>query len=84
MVFEKLMAHYKLKTREVAFIGDDLNDLPVFSLSGFSVCPADTYDYIKDRADLVTYAKGGAGVLREVADLVLESRGLFTKILKGT
>jgi 3-deoxy-D-manno-octulosonate 8-phosphate phosphatase (KDO 8-P phosphatase) len=84
MVFEKLVAHYKLKTREVAFIGDDLNDLPVFTLAGFSVCPADSYDYVKERADLVTHAKSGAGVLREVADLVLESRGLFAKILKSS
>ncbi len=83
MVFEKLMAHYKLKTREVAFIGDDINDLPVFRLSGFSICPADTYDYIKERVDLVTLAKGGAGVLREVADLVLGSKGLFEKIIKA-
>jgi 3-deoxy-D-manno-octulosonate 8-phosphate phosphatase (KDO 8-P phosphatase) len=83
MVFEKLMAHYKLKAKEVAFIGDDLNDLPVFRLAGFAVCPADTYDYIKENADLATYAKGGAGVLREVADLVLASKGLFEKILEG-
>lgn len=82
MVFEKLIAHYNLKTKEVAFIGDDLNDLPVFRLVGLAVCPADTYDYIKERADLVTYAKGGNGVLREVADLVLTSKGLFDKILK--
>lgn len=82
MVFEKLIAHYNLKTKEVAFIGDDLNDLPVFRLVGLAVCPADTYDYIKERADLVTYAKGGNGVLREVADLVLTSKGLFDKMLK--
>jgi len=82
MVFEKLIRHYKLKSKEVAFIGDDLNDLPVFRLAGFAVCPADTYDYIKKHADLVTQAKGGEGVLREVADLVLESRGFFEKILK--
>jgi 3-deoxy-D-manno-octulosonate 8-phosphate phosphatase (KDO 8-P phosphatase) len=83
MVFEKLMQHYKLKTKEVAFIGDDLNDLPVFKLAGFTICPADTYDYIRDRADLVTNAKGGEGVLREVADLVLQAKGAFEKILKG-
>ena len=82
MVFEKLVAHYKLKTKEVAFIGDDLNDLPVFRLSGFAVCPADTYDYIKHQADLITVAKGGEGVLREVADLVLQARGFFEKILR--
>lgn len=83
MAFEKLIDHYKLKSREVAFIGDDLNDLPVFRLAGFAVCPADTFDYIKDEAHLVTRAKGGQGVLREVADLVLEARGLLQNILKN-
>lgn len=83
MVFEKLMAHYKLKAKEVAFIGDDLNDLPIFKLAGFAICPSDTYDYVKERADLVTFAKGGEGVLREVADLVLEARGFFEKWLKS-
>lgn len=82
MAFEKLIAHYDLKSREVAFIGDDLNDLPVFRLAGFAVCPADTCDYIKEEAHLVTRAKGGQGVLREVADLVLEAKGLLQKILK--
>jgi 3-deoxy-D-manno-octulosonate 8-phosphate phosphatase (KDO 8-P phosphatase) len=80
--FEKLVKHYKLKHKEVAFIGDDINDLPIFRLAGFSVCPADTFDYIKEQANLVTYAKGGAGVLREVADLVLASKGLLEKIVR--
>lgn len=83
MAFEKLIDHYQLKPREVAFIGDDLNDLPVFRLAGFAVCPADTYDYIKDEAHLVTRAKGGQGVFREVADLVLEAKGLLKKILEN-
>jgi 3-deoxy-D-manno-octulosonate 8-phosphate phosphatase (KDO 8-P phosphatase) len=83
MVFEKLVKHYKLKSKEVVFIGDDINDLPVFRQVGFSVCPADTYDYLKEQVDLVTYAKGGMGVLREVGDLVLTAKGLFENILKG-
>lgn len=83
MVFEKLIKHYKLRAKEVVFIGDDINDLPVFRLAGFSVCPADTFDYLKEQVDLVTYAKGGAGVLREVGDLVLTAKGVFEKILKS-
>ncbi len=81
VAFKKLTDHYKLKTKEVAFIGDDLNDLPVFPLAGLAVCPADTVDYIKKRADLVTKARGGDGVLREVADLVLEAKGFLEKWL---
>jgi 3-deoxy-D-manno-octulosonate 8-phosphate phosphatase (KDO 8-P phosphatase) len=83
MVFEKLVKHYKLKSKEVVYIGDDLNDLPVFRLAGFTVCPADTFDYLKEQVDLVTYAKGGNGVLREVGDLVLTAKGVFEKILKA-
>jgi 3-deoxy-D-manno-octulosonate 8-phosphate phosphatase (KDO 8-P phosphatase) len=81
--FEKLIKHYKLKNKEVCFIGDDINDLPVLRLAGMSVCPSDTFDYIKEQVDLVALAKGGNGVLREVADLVLTSKGAFEKILKG-
>jgi 3-deoxy-D-manno-octulosonate 8-phosphate phosphatase (KDO 8-P phosphatase) len=77
MTFEKLVKHYNLKSKEVAFIGDDINDLVVFKIAGLSVCPCDTFDYIKDRVDLVTNTKGGRGVLREVADLVLAARGEF-------
>jgi 3-deoxy-D-manno-octulosonate 8-phosphate phosphatase (KDO 8-P phosphatase) len=79
--FEKLAKHYQLKHKEIAFIGDDINDLPVFKLVGLSACPADTFDYIKDKAALVTAAKGGKGVLREVADLVLAARGVMEKIV---
>ena len=80
--FNKLVNHYKLKTKQVAFIGDDINDLPLFKLAGLSVCPADTFGYIKQRVDLVTNAKGGHGVLREVADLVLSARGEMEKVIK--
>lgn len=76
----KLMQHYQLKQKEVAYIGDDINDLGAFQLAGLSVCPADTYAYVKERADMVTTAKGGRGVLREVADMVLSARGEFEKL----
>lgn len=81
--FEKLAKHYKLKLKEVAFIGDDIIDLPVFRIAGLSACPADAFGYVKDEADLVAYTNGGEGVLREVADLVLSARGEFEKIVKG-
>lgn len=80
---EKLMKHYKLRKKEVAFIGDDINDLPVFPLVGLSVCPSDTFNYVKARADLVTEAKGGDGVFREVADLVLAVRGDMDSIVNN-
>ena len=77
--FEDVLIRAQLEASEVAFIGDDLNDIPVFEIAGLSVCPADTFPYIKETVDLVTTAKGGRGVLREVADLVLAARGDFEK-----
>jgi 3-deoxy-D-manno-octulosonate 8-phosphate phosphatase (KDO 8-P phosphatase) len=65
----------------VAFIGDDINDLCVFEKAGFSACPADTFKYIKQRTDLTTLARGGEGVLREVADLVLAAQGKFEDVI---
>ena len=81
-VLDEIAAAAGVDYDEIAFIGDDINDLPVLALAGLSVCPADTFDYIKERVDLVTFTKGGNGVLREVADLVLAARGEFEKLLK--
>jgi len=82
-VFTKLIAFHKLKKKDVVYIGDDINDLGVLQLCGLSVCPMDAPVYIRRMVDLTTRAKGGEGVLREVADLVLASRGVLTKILKN-
>jgi len=80
-VFEKLVKHYELRTKEVAFIGDDINDLPILHIAGLSACPSDTFDYIKEHVDVVTRAKGGNGVFREVADMVLAARGEMERII---
>jgi 3-deoxy-D-manno-octulosonate 8-phosphate phosphatase (KDO 8-P phosphatase) len=81
-VFEKMVAYYKLKRKQVAYIGDDLNDLGALKICGLSVCPADAIIYVRDKVDLVTKAKGGQGVVREVADLILAANGELEKILK--
>lgn len=82
-VFKKLAAFHKLKKKEVIYIGDDINDLGPLKLSGLAVCPADAPVYIKSMVDLTTKAKGGEGVLREVADLVLAAKGMLNKILRN-
>ncbi len=81
-VFQKLVKHYELKTKQVAFIGDDINDLFIFRNCGLSACPMDAFEYIKAEADVVTRVRGGYGVLREVADLVLAAKGEMPSILK--
>lgn len=82
-VFKKLAAYHKLKKKEVIYIGDDINDLGPLKLSGLAVCPADAPVYLKNLVDFTTKAKGGEGVLREVADLVLAAKGILAKILRN-
>lgn len=82
-VFEKLIAFHKLKKKQVAYIGDDINDLGVLRACGLSACPADALDYVKSEVDIITNCKGGEGVVREISDLVLASKGILDKILKS-
>ena len=81
-VFEKLVSFYKLKKKQVAYIGDDINDLGILRECGLSACPADTFDYIKKEVDIISKVKGGQGVVRDVADLILAAKGEMDKILK--
>jgi 3-deoxy-D-manno-octulosonate 8-phosphate phosphatase (KDO 8-P phosphatase) len=81
-VFEKLVDFYKLKKKQVAYVGDDINDLRTLSACGLSSCPADALRYVKSRVDMITEVKGGQGAVREVADLILAAKGLMEKIIE--
>jgi len=74
-VLKLLVKKYGVSAEEVAYIGDDWNDLPVFREIGFRVCPADAHEGVKQVVDFVTNAKGGKGAFRELVDLILLSQG---------
>jgi 3-deoxy-D-manno-octulosonate 8-phosphate phosphatase (KDO 8-P phosphatase) len=76
---EEIMAKAGVKQEEILYIGDDLIDIPVLKFAGLSVCPADSPKELKTAADYVSPLPGGKGVLREVVELVLKSRGLWEK-----
>lgn len=82
-VFLKLVEFHELKKKEVIFIGDDINDLGILKITGLPVCPADAPFYVRNFAAMVTQAKGGQGVVREVADLVLAAKGYLGKLIAG-
>lgn len=60
---------------QVAFVGDDLADLPVLERVGLPIAVANARDEVKAVATYVTAARGGHGAVREVIDLLLRSRG---------
>jgi 3-deoxy-D-manno-octulosonate 8-phosphate phosphatase (KDO 8-P phosphatase) len=71
-----------VKAEEVAFVGDDLLDLPLMRKVGLSIAVADAHDMIIKNAYMVTSKKGGTGAVREVCEAILKAQGLWERNLK--
>ena len=59
---------------EIAYIGDDVNDLEVLELVGLSACPVDAETTVRGAVDMICSNKGGNGAFRELAELVIASQ----------
>ena len=73
-LIDELCAKYSLTREEVAYIGDDVMDLPVIQAVGFGCSVSDAMPAAKLAASYVTSAAGGGGAVREVAELILASQ----------
>lgn len=78
---EKLLAQCGLSPRELAYIGDDVNDLPVLSRVGFAAAPADARPEVKEHVHYVCENRGGHGAVRELCELLLRAKGLWEAAL---
>ncbi|MBC2693786.1 MAG: HAD hydrolase family protein [Desulfobacteraceae bacterium] len=65
---------------QIAFIGDDLPDLPLMRIVELSIAVADSHEAVLKKACMVTSAKGGSGAVREVCEAILKAQGLWDKI----
>ena len=61
------------KPENIAYIGDDVNDLEIMKNVGLSACPADAVPEIIKIADYICNKAGGRGAFRELADIILEA-----------
>lgn len=77
IAYRQLLSELNLTDSQVAYIGDDLIDLPVMEKVGLSVAVADSHPLLLPKADYVTRINGGRGAVREVCDLILMSQGLL-------
>lgn len=80
-LFEQLLEEHQLSVQQVAYVGDDINDLPILTQCGLSATPFDGHYQVKQRVDLVLNTSGGQGVLRELADLIIEAQGRYEEII---
>ena len=70
----KLCATYKVDPDEVVFVGDDLADIDALELVGLGCCPSDANEKVRSSCKIVTKAKGGEGVIREIVDMILSGQ----------
>ncbi len=80
--FESFLAKVGLSAVEVAYIGDDLLDLPIVRRAGLGVAVADAVAELKEIADFVTKAAGGGGAVREVIEHILKNTGRWQSLLE--
>jgi 3-deoxy-D-manno-octulosonate 8-phosphate phosphatase (KDO 8-P phosphatase) len=69
-----------LKDENVAFMGDDIIDIPVMRRVGFSSAPADALEYVLEHAHFVSRNRGGWGAVRELCDLILKGNGTWDEV----
>ena len=70
----QIMVNHNLTKDQIAYIGDDVNDIEIMQNVGLSACPADAISFTKNIADYICEMKGGEGCFREFAELIIASK----------
>ena len=81
-VLELISKRTGLPAEDIAFIGDDLIDLPLLKRVGLSIAVADAHETVIENVDMVCSKKGGAGAVREACEAILKAKGLWNKVLE--
>ena len=79
--FAEIVADAGLTNVEVAFAGDDLNDIPLLRQSGLGIAVADAASETRAHAHYVTTARGGHGAVREAIELILKAQGRWDEVV---
>ncbi len=74
--------HTGIAPTAIAYIGDDLPDLPVMNAVALAVAVADAHESVKACAHMITSAPGGHGAVREVSEAILKAQGLWDDLIK--
>ena len=82
MVLDDIIRSLALTPDQIAFIGDDLPDLPLMRRVGLCIAVGDAHPSVAGEAHMVTTANGGNGAVREVCDAILKAQGLWENALE--
>lgn len=70
-VYNQLKAKYDLGDRNICYLGDDIQDLEILKIVGFSCCPINAQQIVKENSKYISLLKGGNGFVRDVCNLIL-------------
>jgi 3-deoxy-D-manno-octulosonate 8-phosphate phosphatase (KDO 8-P phosphatase) len=79
--YEELLQSVNLDHDQIAYVGDDVVDLPVMSKVGLAICVQDAHPYVKRHSHWITDRAGGRGAARDVCELILEAQGKLDALL---
>src|SRR3990170_1931604 len=79
--YETLLRRYNLTDEAVAYIGDDLNDLPLLARAGLSAAPADAAEEVRATVAYLAQRGGGRGAVREIIELILRAQGRWEQVI---
>jgi 3-deoxy-D-manno-octulosonate 8-phosphate phosphatase (KDO 8-P phosphatase) len=79
---EEILEKSKIATDRICYVGDDIQDLPLFGRVGFPIAVANASKDIASRAAYVTLTNGGRGAIREVVELILRAQGKWDAALR--
>lgn len=79
-VFHQILQKNNLKPEGVAYLGDDIVDIPVLKMVGFSAAVNDAVELVKKTVDYITVNRGGQGAVREVCEMLLVAQGFWPEV----
>ncbi len=80
--FENILKDFKLHSREVCYIGDDLVDIPALKRAGLAIAVQNAAPEVKKISSYVTQHLGGRGAVREVIEMVMKAQGSWHKLVE--
>ncbi|HEB74918.1 MAG TPA: HAD-IIIA family hydrolase [Nitrospirae bacterium] len=81
IAYEQIKEKFSLQDEEIAYIGDDVVDIPILRRVGLPVTVADASEDVRRFSAFVTANRGGRGAVREITDLILKAKGFWKGII---
>jgi 3-deoxy-D-manno-octulosonate 8-phosphate phosphatase (KDO 8-P phosphatase) len=81
ITINELAKKYNISTNEIAFIGDDINDIPAMKACGYGIAVLNAVDEVKDAADYITKRRGGEGAVREIIETLLKAQNRWEEAM---